>query len=64
MAKSSENRHQPSVVSLGRSSRTQCPVSFNTTTVTSVATSLICWLSTSPNDYSPPITRTGIVSWV
>ena len=53
-----------SVVSLGRSSSTQCPVSFSTTTFTSEATNFICCASASPSDFSPPITRTGMVSLV
>src|ERR1700722_11851060 len=53
-----------SVVSFGCSSSTQCPVFFNTMTVTSVATSLACCPSASPNDFSPPMVRTGMVSLV
>ncbi len=49
---------------MGRSSNTQCPVSFNTTTVTSEATNFICCASASPNDFSPPMDSTGIVSFV
>src|SRR5438552_18227833 len=59
-----KNLTNASVVSLGRSSSSQCPVSFSTTTVTSEATNFICCPSTSPNAFSPPITRTGIVSLV
>src|SRR5207249_9422748 len=51
-----------SVVSLGRSSSNQCPVSFSTTTVTFEATSFICCASASPSAFSPPITSTGMVS--
>ncbi len=58
------NFSSASIVSLGRSSSTQCPVSFSTTTVTSEATNFICRPSTSPDAFSPPITRTGIVSLV
>jgi len=36
------NFSSASVVSLGRSSSTQCPVSFSTTTVTSEATNFVC----------------------
>jgi hypothetical protein len=50
-----------SVVSFGRSSSTQCPVSFKTTLVTFEATSFICCASTSPIDFSPEIDRTGNV---
>jgi hypothetical protein len=53
-----------SVVSFGRSSRIQWPVSFKTTTVTSVATSFICAASSLPNDLSPPIDNTGIINFV
>src|SRR5256885_11851776 len=42
----------------------QCPVSFSTTAITSVATSLVCCASGSPNDFSPPIVSTGMVSLV
>src|SRR5437660_7386751 len=52
------NLTNASVVSLGRSSSTQWPVSFSTTTITSVATNFICCPSASPSDLSPPITRT------
>src|SRR5207253_5387446 len=52
-----------SVVSLGRSSGTQCPVSFSTTTVTSVATSLVCCPSASPNDFSPPMSVLACAAW-
>jgi hypothetical protein len=53
-----------SVVSFGRSSSTQCPVFFSTTTVASVATSLACCASASPNDLSPPMVSTGMVNLV
>src|SRR5438309_2261282 len=53
-----------SVVSRGRSSSIQCPVSFSTTTVTSVATSLVCCASASPSDFWPPMVSTGMVSFV
>src|SRR5260221_13617570 len=42
----------------------QCPLPFTTTTVTSEATNFICCASASPNDFSPPIDKTGIVSFV
>ena len=53
-----------SVVSFGCSSSTQCPVFFSTTTVASVATSLACCPSASPNDLSPPMVSTGMVNLV
>src|SRR6266446_9397946 len=53
-----------SVVSFGRSSEIQWPVSLNTTTLTSLATSFICSASSLPNDLSPPIDNTGIVNFV
>src|SRR2546430_5931889 len=58
------NLTRASVVSRGRSSVIQWPVSCNTTTVTSVATSFICAASSFPNDFSPPIESTGTVSFV
>src|SRR5438552_5641392 len=48
-------RVSAAIVSSGRSSRIQCPVSLRTTTVTSEATSFACAPSASPNDFSPPI---------
>src|SRR5207248_4903427 len=59
-----KNFSSASVVSFGRSSEIQCPLSFKTTTVTSVATSFICAPSSLPSDFSPPIDNTGIVSFV
>ena len=53
-----------SVVSFGCSSSTQCPAFFSTTTVASVATSLACCPSASPNDLSPPMVNTGMVNLV
>jgi hypothetical protein len=53
-----------SVVSFGFSSSTQCPVFFSTMTVASVATSLACCPSASPNDLSPPMVSTGMVNLV
>src|SRR6266446_2507153 len=53
-----------SVVSFGRSSEIQWPVFSKTTTLTSVATSFICLASSLPNDFSPPIANTGMVSLV
>lgn len=58
------NLTSASVVSFGRSSSNQCPVSFNTTTSTLEATSFICAASSLPNDFSPPIDSTGIVNFV
>src|SRR6266852_3689828 len=52
------------VVSLGCSSRIQCPAFFSTMTVTSVATNFICCPRTSPSDFSPPIDNTGMVNFV
>ncbi len=60
---SQRNFISASVVSLGRSSKTQCPVSLSTTTVTSEATSFVCCPRGSPRLFSPPITSTGMVSW-
>src|SRR5712671_7040024 len=59
-----KNLSSPSVVSLGCSSRIQCPAFFNTMTVTFVATNFICCPSTSPSDLSPPMDNTGIVNFV
>ena len=53
-----------SVVSFGRSSEIQWPVFSKTTTLTSVATSFIYLASSLPNDFSPPIANTGMVSLV
>jgi hypothetical protein len=58
------NLTSASVVSLGRSSMTQCPASFKTTTVTLGATNFACCPSTSPRDFSPPIVSTGIGNFV
>jgi hypothetical protein len=53
-----------SIVSLGFSSISQCPVFFRITTVTLLATSLASRPNPSPRDFSPPITSTGMVSLV
>src|SRR5579864_3415940 len=58
------NFSNASVVSFGCSSSTQCPVFFSTTTVASVATSVACCPSASPNDLSPPMVSTGMVNLV
>ena len=58
------NFSKASVVCLGCSSKTQCPVSLRTTIVASVATIFICCPSSAPFAFSPPIARTGIVSLV
>jgi hypothetical protein len=46
------------------SSKIQWPVFGNTITVTLSATRFICAPSSLPNDFSPPIDNTGIVSFV
>src|ERR1700722_6554556 len=53
-----------SVVSFGCSSMSQCPGSFSTTTVTSIATSFACSPITTPFPLSPPMVNTGIVNLV
>src|SRR6266852_5837427 len=58
------NRTSASVVPLGFSSITQCPVLGSTTDVAFVATSVICLASAAPFAFSPPIDSTGIVSFV
>src|SRR6516225_9323831 len=52
------------MVSSGRSSISQCPVSFRSTWVTEVATSFICGPRIAALAFSPAIERTGIVSFV
>src|SRR6266851_9801742 len=53
-----------SIVSLGRSSISQCPVSLSPTTLTSFATSFICGNRVLALAFSPAIARTGRVSFV
>ena len=52
------------MVSSGRSSISQCPVSFKFSTVTSFATSFIYGLRMAALAFSPAIDRTGIVNFV
>src|SRR5580704_12158477 len=51
------------IVSSGRSSMSQCPVSFKSTVVTVVATSFICWPRIVALAFSPAIDRTGMVNF-
>jgi hypothetical protein len=61
---SSQERNQCLHVSSGRSSISQCPVSFKSTAVTVVATSFICGPRIAALAFSPAMDRTGIVNLV
>ena len=52
------------MVSFGRSSSTQCPVSFRVNVCTFVATKCICGISVAALAWSPAIASTGIASFV
>src|SRR5215475_14304380 len=52
-----------SMVSLGRSSISQCPVPLSSITVTLVATRFICGPRIAALALSPAIDNTGIVNW-
>ena len=58
------NAINASMVSSGRSSISQCPVSFRSTAVTAVATSFICEPRIAALAYSPAMDRTGTVNFV
>src|SRR5262249_10551417 len=53
-----------SIVFSGRSSMSQCPVSFKVISVTAVPTSFICGPRIEALAFSPAMERTGIVSFV
>ena len=50
------------MVSWGRSSMSQCPLSFNSITLTFVATRFICGLRIAALAFSPAIDKTGMVN--
>lgn len=56
------NSTSASIVSLGCSSMSQCPVPFNSMTLTSVATRFICGLRIAALPFSPAIDKTGMVN--